>query len=142
MKNIFRHPSRSLAAKLIIAISLLMIIGSFVFWYATLRKQEQDLLSIAVKYGSSFIAFIKESNRYSMLTSNQPSIQKTLEDISMAEGIKRVRIYDHKGKIQYSSNKDEIKNAVEINSLACTGCHANAELSAELLPASKKMGHI
>jgi hypothetical protein len=49
MKNIFRQITESLASKLIIAIGVLMILGSFVFWYAILHKQQKDIFSIASK---------------------------------------------------------------------------------------------
>jgi len=77
--------------------------GSLVFWYAILYKQEKDIMSIAVKYGVSFIDFVKESTRYGMLTRHRSDIQQTLEDISLAEGVDRVRIFNHTGKIFYSS---------------------------------------
>jgi histidine kinase len=119
MKNIFKHPNKSLAAKLIIAIGLLMILGSFVFWYATLQKQEKDVLSIAKKYGDSFLDFVKKSTRNSMLTFQRPAIQNTLEDISIAEGVERVQIFNHEGKVIYSSKNENVGNFVSKDSIAC-----------------------
>ena len=138
MKNIFRDPRKSLAAKLIIAIGLLMSIGSFIFWYAILHKQEKDLMSIAAKYGDSFINFVKGSTRYSMLTFRRPAIQHTLENMVKTEGVEKVRIYDHKGRIFYSSNKNEIASYIDKTSIACKGCHAEPEKSAKLLPNPQK----
>ncbi len=133
MKNIFRNPKRSLAAKLIIAIGMVMLTGSFVFWYATLYKQEKDLTTIAVKYGDSFINFIKESTRHSMLTFQRTAIQQTLEDTSIAEGVERLRIFDHSGKIIYSSNKSDISRLIDKTSLACKGCHLSIEKPSEFI---------
>lgn len=134
MKNIFQHPRQSLATKLIIAIGLLMIIGSFLFWYAILHKQEKDLLSVAVRYGNSFVDYVKESTRYSMLTFHRPAIQQTLENIVRTEGVKKVRIFDHGGKIFYSSTKEEINHFVDKTSLSCKGCHLEPKKSPEVLP--------
>ncbi len=138
MKNIFRHPEQSLAAKLIIAIGLLMIIGSFTFWYAILQKQEKDLMTIAVTNNNSFVNFIKESARYSMLTAQRPAIQQMLEDISETEGVERVRIFDHTGRIFYSSKKEDIGNLVDTATIACRGCHLEPEKSSELLSSPQK----
>ncbi len=99
MKNIFRHPDKSLAAKLIIAIGLLMIIGSFTFWYVLLHKQKKDIIAIAVKYGHSFIKFTRESTRPSMLTFRREATQQVLENLSTPEGVQSVRIFNHKGKV-------------------------------------------
>jgi two-component system NtrC family sensor kinase len=138
MKNIFSHPEQSLAAKLIIAIGLLMIIGSFLFWYAILQKQEKDLMSIAVKYSDSFINFVKDSTRYSMLTFQRPAIQKTLENMVRTEGVESLRIFDHNGKIFYASNKEDVSHFVDKESIACKGCHLHPEKSAELRPQQKR----
>ncbi len=137
MKNI-SHPQKSLAAKLIIAIGLLLVIGSFVFWYAILQKQEKDLSAIAVKYGGSLVNFIKAVTRDSMLADNRHAIQQTLEDISIAEGVERVRIFDHNGKISFSTFKEDIGKTVKKDSLSCRACHSDTEKSYKLLQKPRK----
>ncbi|MBI4839209.1 MAG: hypothetical protein HY806_08760, partial [Nitrospirae bacterium] len=138
MKNIFLHPTKSLAAKLIIAIGLLMALGSFVFWYALSKKQEKDFVVIAVRYGDSFIDFIKNSTRYSMLTFHRSAIQQTIEDVGATEDVNMVRIFDHKGTVFFSSQKGEIGSEVDKTSVACMGCHTQPERSSELLPTPQR----
>ncbi len=138
MRNILRRYARSITAKLIAAVGLLMVAGSLIFWYAILYKQEKDIMSIAVKYGVSFIDFVKESTRYGMLTRQRADIQQTLEDIKLAEGVERVRIFDHTGKIFYSTIREDIGNSVKKTSIACNGCHADIEKSSALLNEPKK----
>ncbi|MBI5051091.1 MAG: HAMP domain-containing protein [Nitrospirae bacterium] len=133
MKNIFLHPEKSLTAKLIIAVGLLIVVGSFVFWYALLHKQEKDLVGIAVRYGGSFIDFVKKSTRYSMLNFHRAAIQQTLEDMSIAEGVSRVRIFDHNGRVFFSSQKTEVNSQVDKKSIACKGCHLEPDKSSKLL---------
>ncbi len=124
MKNLFRHPERSIAAKLIIATGLLIVILSTIFWYAIFHKQQKDVISIAVEYGNSFTAFIKDSTRHSMLNLHRDAIQQTLEDIHAAEGVERVRIFDHSGSISYSTYKEDVNNTVDKGSITCMGCHS------------------
>lgn len=138
MKNIFLHPEKSLSAKLIIAIGLLMAIGSFIFWYAILYKQEKDLITIALRYSGSFINFVKERTHQSMLATERQVIQKTLEDISIAEGVKRVRIFDHKGQVFFSSRKEDINKLVDKESIACKGCHIDIKTPSKLIPTPQK----
>ncbi len=133
MKNLMRNPKKSIAAKLIIATGLLIVILSAIFWYAIFLKQNKDVTSIAVKYGNSFTAFIKERTRHSMLNLHTEAIHQTLEDISAAEGVERVRIFDHTGKIFYSTFKDDIGNSVDKKSITCNGCHINLEKPSKLL---------
>ena len=138
MKNLLHHAEKSITLKLIIAIGILIITGSFIFWYAVSYKQKMDVMSIAVKYGVSFIDYIKERTRHKMLSSHRHDIQQTLEEVSTAEGVERVRIFDHNGKILYSTYKEEIGNPVNMESIACTGCHSYAGTLPELLEEPKK----
>ena len=92
MKNIFSHPEKSIAAKLIIATGLLIVIVSFIFWYATLQKQENDVMSIALKYGDSFIQFTKRSTHHGMLTNSSEETQRVLENLGTPDGVQRVKV--------------------------------------------------
>jgi len=115
-----------------------MVIGSSIFWYAILQKQKKDLITIAIRYGGSVAGFVKKRTQHSMLTLQREAIQKTLEDLSVAEGVERVRIFDHSGKIFYSTYKENIGTFVDKNSIACKGCHLETEKSFELLSEPKK----
>jgi len=138
MKKISDHIEKSVAAKLMVAIGLLMIVVSFIFWYTTLQKQKKDLMSIAVKYGTSFIDFTRQSTHYSMLQFQREMTQKALENLSTPAGVQNVNIYDHSGKIYFSSDKDILGQSVAVSSLACTGCHADLEKSSGLLTSEKR----
>lgn len=138
IKDIFKDPRRSLVTKLILTIGTLMTIGSLLFWYAILYRQEKDITTISVKFGESSIDFVRESARHSMLTFHAEAIQQTLENIARTEGVKKVRIFDHKGKIFYSSHKEEVHNYVDKNSIACKGCHLEPEKSGKVLQEPQK----
>ena len=136
MKNIFANPEKSIAAKLIIATGLLIVILSFIFWFATLKKQEKDVMSIAVKYGGSFVAFAEESTRRSMLTLDKEQTQQVLQTLSTPEGVQRVRIFDHEGYVAFSSKQEGVGQSVDRNSMTCMGCHTNPG-TGDLSPAPK-----
>lgn len=140
MKRLYRRADESIKAKLIIAIGLLIIVGSSVFWYAILHKQKTDIMSIAVRYAASFTDYIKERTRYNMLKLHSSDIQKTLEDISLAKGVERVRIFNHAGKISYSSSKEDIGKQVDKDPLACSGCHTEIIKSPSLSQTEQKWG--
>lgn len=133
MKNIFRNPERSIAAKLIIATGLLIVVVSFIFWYATLKKQQKDVMSIALKYGNSFVDFAKESTHRSMLANQSEETQRVLETLSTPEGVQKIKLFNHKGTIRFSSDKETIGATVDRSSIACTGCHMDIEKSPALL---------
>jgi two-component system NtrC family sensor kinase len=114
----------SLTGKLILTIGTLMIAGSTIFWYFLFSHQENELIRSSVKYGYSFVDYVKKSTRYGMLTSQDILIQQTIEAVGSAEGVLRVRVFDKKGKIAYSSDKKDVGTYVDKDSPICTNCHS------------------
>jgi two-component system NtrC family sensor kinase len=53
--------------------------------------------------------------------------------MASSEGIKRIRIFDSKGTVFYSSRRGEIGTLVDRMSFACAGCHRNPEQPAATL---------
>jgi two-component system NtrC family sensor kinase len=115
----------SLTGKLIITIGTLMVVGSTIFWYFLFRHQEGELIKNSVKYGYSFVDYVQKSTRYGMLTFQQLLIQQTIEAIGSADGVLRVRIYDTRGKIAYSSEKNDIGKVLGKTAPICTSCHVS-----------------
>ncbi len=118
-----RKSLHSLTGKLIITIGTLMVVGSTIFWYFLFRHQEGELIKNSVKYGYSFVDYVKKSTRYGMLTFQQLLIQQTIEAIGSAEGVLHVRIFDSRGKIAYSSDKKDIGVVLDKTSPICASCH-------------------
>ncbi len=115
----------SLTGKLILTIGTLMVVGSTIFWYFLFRHQENELIQNSIKYGHSFVDYVRKSTRYGMLTFQQLLIQQTTEAIGSAEGVLSVRIFDNKGKIAYSSDKKDIGTVIDMKSQICLGCHSS-----------------
>lgn len=122
-----RKSLNSLTGKLILTIGTMMIVGSIIFWYFLFRHQERELIKNSVKYGYSFVDHVKKSTRYGMLTTQGPLVQQTIEAIGLAEGVVRVHIYDSKGKIVYSTDKNDIGTVIDKNFPICMSCHSATE---------------
>ena len=118
---------QSLTGKLLLTIGTLMIVGSTLFWYFLFRHQEKELLQNSVKYGYSFVDYIKKSTRYGMLTFQELLIQQTIEAIGSAEGVMDVRIIDSQGKIKYSSTKQGVGEVLTKESPICLSCHVSGK---------------
>jgi two-component system NtrC family sensor kinase len=127
MQAPFKHITRSLAAKLIIALGLLIVIGAGISWYALIKTAKKNLLNNAVGYAASYSDLVRRSTRHSMLTFHREAIQHTLESIGLRKDIRRTRIFDSKGRIFYSSQKNDIGHLVNRTSPACIGCHIDPE---------------
>lgn len=124
MKVKVKKTFQSLTGKLILTIGALMVVGSTIFWFFLIRYQEKELLRNSVKYGLSFVDNVKKSTRYGMLTFQQLLIQQTVEAIGSAEAVIRVRIFDSKGKIAYSSIKEEVGTVLHKSEPLCISCHS------------------
>ena len=118
---------KSLAGKLIAAIGLLVFVGGGMSWYWLISQNRKNLMSNAIAYTSSYSDMLRKSVRYNMLTFNRVPIQHTIESIASSQGIRRIRIFDSKGKVFYSSQRAEIGKLVDRTSFACAGCHSNPE---------------
>jgi signal transduction histidine kinase len=123
MTNLLNFISRSLAAKLIIAIAALIIIGGGISAYALIHAGRRNLVNEAVKDAASSSDLVKKSVRYSMLTRNREAIQRAIDDLKSAKGIKKIKLFDSKGSIYYSSEHGEIGHRISMADRACRGCH-------------------
>lgn len=113
----------SLTGKLILTIGTLMIVGSMIFWLFLFKHQEKELLQSSVKYGYSFVDYLRNTTRYGMLTTQGPLIQQTVESVGVAEGVQNVRIFNSRGKVAYSSDRKYIDTILDKNSPLCLRCH-------------------
>jgi two-component system NtrC family sensor kinase len=123
MANLPAFISRSLAAKLIVAIASLVVLGGGVSWYALIHAGRTDMVKEAVKDAASSSDLVKRSVRYSMLTRNREAIQRTIDDLRSAKDIRNLKLFDGRGRIYYSSDRKEIGRRVETTDRACRGCH-------------------
>ena len=137
-KIIFEKGLYSLTGKLLLTIGSLIIIGSIIFWYQLIKYQERELVGDAVKYGNSFNELVNKSTRYGMLTFQKVLVQETVDAIGSAEGVNRVRILNNKGKVRYSSRKEEIGSFVGEDSPMCKACHYNPDKPTTTLLSEEK----
>ncbi len=133
MKKRLTLISRSLAAKLIIAITLLILVGGGISWYGLIRAGRKSLVNEAVKDAASYSELIKKGIRFSMLTNNREAVQQTFEELSSVKDIRAIRLFDGSGRIHSSSRREEIGTAVDRTAQACTGCHADPARPSETL---------
>ncbi len=125
MTNLLSFISRSLAAKLIIALASLIVIGGGMSSYALIHAGKNNLVNEAVKDAASSSDLVKKSVHYSMLTRNREAIQRTIDDLKSAKDITKIKLFDSKGSIFYSSEREEIGRQVNKADRACQGCHSD-----------------
>jgi hypothetical protein len=117
--------SESLTAKLVIALGVLILVGSVVFLCASVQTDKKNLMDNTLAFVSSLSEVTKRSIRHDMLTFHREDIQNTLESIGDSGSIEQVRIFNGRGRIFFSSDRTELGEDVDTSSPACIGCHAD-----------------
>ena len=133
MTNVLTFISKSLAAKLIIALVSLILIGGGISWYILISTGRTNLINEAVKDAVSYSDLVKKSVRYGMLTFNREAIQQTIDDLGSAKDIRGIRLFDGNGTIYYSSKREDIGRQVDRSASACKGCHVDPQKPSERL---------
>ncbi|SPP99736.1 hypothetical protein NBG4_110039 [Candidatus Sulfobium mesophilum] len=106
----------SLTAKIVIILGLLITVGGGIFWYISIRTDEKNLMDNTITFMSSFSEVVKKSVRNDMLPYRREDIQRTLESIGASESIAKVQIFDAKGMIFYSSDREGIGHRADHDS--------------------------
>jgi two-component system, NtrC family, sensor kinase len=133
MTNVLSFIPKSLAAKLIIALVSLIIIGGGISWYTLIRTSRDNLINEAVKDAASYSDLVKKSVRYGMLTFNREAIQQTIDDLGSAKDIRGIKLFDSRGTIFYASRREEIGRQVDRAAPSCQGCHVDPQKPSETL---------
>lgn len=138
--NKINHPlhliGKSLAAKLIFSIAALLLVGGGLSWYLLISSTKENLIKDAIEDAAAYSDLVRKSTRYSMLTFHRDAIQQTVEEISSRKEIEKIRIFDGKGRVSYSSMLGEIGTRTDKKGAACGGCHKDSLNPSETLSQS------
>lgn len=126
MKPLFEHITKSLAGKLILTIGMLIIVGGGISWYVLIDNGRKALVNNSIQSTASYSELIRKGTRYGMLTFQRESIQQIINNIGETKNIKRIRVFDGKGKTIYASSPDDIGPVIDRSSTACIGCHTGS----------------
>ena len=115
---------KSLAAKLIFYISIVLVLTIGFFAYINTNTQKKLLIEVLELNGIQLGQMIEKSISNDMLTAQNDRIQTKLEDIGNSEVIENIRIYDKEGTIFWSNSSEEIGSSVNRTTEACFVCHS------------------
>ncbi|VAX26562.1 hypothetical protein MNBD_NITROSPIRAE02-1300 [hydrothermal vent metagenome] len=133
LKDLIAKKSRhSLSLKLIVAIGILVLTGSSIFWYMIIIRGEQEFLNNSIRHTAAYTAMIEKSIFINMHTRQVGTIQDTIETIGSSEDVKNIKIYNLQGEVRFSSDRKMIGKKIDINS-SCRLCHTNPDRPHETL---------
>ncbi|OGR03297.1 MAG: hypothetical protein A2511_16895 [Deltaproteobacteria bacterium RIFOXYD12_FULL_50_9] len=101
----------------------MVVFNSILFWYVMIEKEKRHLMEDALSSTAASSEIVKISIRQDMMGGRMEDLQRILESIGGTEQIERIRLFDGRGRISYSSVREEIGQEVKRDSPACRGCH-------------------
>lgn len=126
-RGLWARWTRSLSAKLISLLVLVMLVIFALLGYLTTQLQRQHLEAATLASAERVSDVIKRSTSYYMMRNDREGLYHAMATMADEPGMVRVRIFDREGRISYSSTPLEISRAVDKNAEACYGCHAQSQ---------------
>lgn len=109
-----------LAACLVISIAVIFS----VFGYLHLRLQQHQSEQLILISAERVSDLIHSSARHTMLMNDREGMHSFIRDIGTEPGIRRVRLFNEEGRIQFSSDNAEVGRLVDKGAEQCYACHA------------------
>lgn len=105
--------NKSLGAKVIIAVSLVLLVFMALFSYLDYRSESETILDIYRGNARVLSMTVEKGLISAMKEGRNEDVQKALEDVGTQEEIVGVRVFDPKGNIMRSNQKGEIGGMVD-----------------------------
>lgn len=121
------RPSDSLAAKLIIAIGLIMAAGSLIAGFLYYNYERDVTLRNLANHARVMTNLVQGGLRHSMLTARPAVIQLTFETFGQSQDVRMLVLYDRDGRARHSSQHSMLSTTIPEGS-----AEASAALKGEM----------
>ncbi|HSB70698.1 MAG TPA: ATP-binding protein [Candidatus Methylomirabilis sp.] len=116
--------SKSLEARLLTAVCGVALVSIAIFAWVSIRYQQREHIDLMIRGASQFSDTVKRSIHYAMLQNRWADAFQIMETIGTQEGVTRVRVFNKEGTILFSTDRSEVKTAVDKRAESCYACHA------------------
>ncbi|HZW39010.1 MAG TPA: ATP-binding protein [Ignavibacteriaceae bacterium] len=120
------------SVKLILIISGIILLNLFVYTFYNITKLKKDLTATETQNAYNISDIIKKSTRRSMSLNRREDIYHIINTIGTEQGVEKIRIYDKRGVISYSTDSLEVGQIVDTKDESCAVCHSRTDLPATL----------
>jgi two-component system NtrC family sensor kinase len=128
---------RSLSTKLIVWMGAALAVVFLGLELAHTHLSRRTLEQTAIARAEGMADIIQRSTHYSMLRNSRDDVYQIIRSIGAQPVVRRIRIFNKAGQINYSTNEAELNTYVDRRAEACWGCHAGSE-PLEKLPRSDR----
>ncbi len=123
----FLDSFRGISLKLFILLSIVLILVFIVIIYINIHYYANQIERNFRDHAIQASDLIKRSTRISMLKNQRDDLAVIISNIGQEQYIEGIRIYNKKGRIEFSEDADELYKTVDINDEQCIFCHASNE---------------
>ncbi len=113
----------SISTRISILLGIIILIAMGAFSFFNLIKQKENAISSITNNTEQLSQTIEKVLRVNMLKNRRDEISLAIKNLVGNEGIKSVRIINHKGVIKFSSKKSEINKNISHSDQLCISCH-------------------
>jgi len=114
----------TLTFRVLIASCLLLLTLFGLYTWLAINNQADQMATLTLDNASRISDIIKSSTRYSMLLDRSEDVHQIITTIGGEPGVEGVRVYNKRGEIIFSTNKNEESTVVDMKAEACHACHA------------------
>src|SRR5690242_8946350 len=114
-----------LAFKLVSLLVVTTIALFSFFGYLNLRFQRRHAEEIILQDGDHVGDLIVRSLRYHMMRNDREALYQAIKDLGTQPGMRRIRILDSTGQINFSTDPAEINTVVSKQAATCQDCHTD-----------------
>jgi two-component system NtrC family sensor kinase len=118
---------RSISAKLMACIFVVLIIIFSFFGYFSIRDQRKHLEDAALLSAERQSEVLKRSASRYMLNNDRVGLYELMMNMADQPGMVRIRIMNPQGLISYSTAPEEVGASVDKTAEACYGCHEESK---------------
>ncbi len=123
MLKLIKKFQKSLVAKLIILVGLVLLISLSGWAYFSINYQKEKVMDSIISDADSLTNTIKLGTHYAMMNNLRDDITSIIKKIASEQKLKSLRIYNKEGQIKYSNINSEVDQATNIKAEACINCH-------------------
>ncbi len=116
---------KGISLKLFILLSVLLIFVFAIIIYININFYADQIESNIRDNAVQASNLIKRSTRISMLKNQREELATIISNIGQEQNIEGIRIYNKKGRIEFSNDPRELYQTVDIDAEQCIFCHAS-----------------
>jgi histidine kinase len=118
-----KHFQKSLVAKLIVLVGLVLLICLSGWAYFSIDYQKKKIMDSIISDADSLTNTIKLGTHYAMMNNLRDDITAIIKKFASERRLDSLRIYNKAAQIKYSNIDSEVDQETNIKAEACNSCH-------------------